>query len=387
MKILLIHTNYRLEGGEDSVVKNEFKHLSKYFTVEHIYLKNKTGLSGAIQFLFSLWNIFEAMRLKKKIRIINPDIIHIHNWHYAIGPIIFWVSKSLKKPVIHTLHNYRIICPSAILISKNQLFTASIKSSFSWQAVKKKVYRKSYIQTFWLSFILWFHKKIGTWKIVDKFILLTDFSKKIIMDSKVGINEHKICIKGNFTELVPIKINQEKKNHFLFVGRLSEEKGLQILLDAFKTSKFKLQIIGDGPLRTLVDDYSEKYENIKYLGAQNHNEVIKQLHICSACIIPSICFEGMPMTILEAFSTKTSVIASNIGAMSTMVKSGFNGFLFESGNSNALRETLEKWHSLQSNDKMRIRENCFHDFFSKYSPESNLNQLITIYRDVIKEKS
>src|SRR3546814_13505916 len=135
--------------------------------------------------------------------------------------------------MIMTLHNYRLLCPSANLLHHGKVFTESVHSSFPWKAVFRGMHSHSIIKTFWLALVNWFHRKTGTWKMVNQYIVLTSFAKNLFIHSSFNIPENHFSIKPNFS--VSTKhIKKMPNNHFLFLGRLSEEKGIQVLLDTFE---------------------------------------------------------------------------------------------------------------------------------------------------------
>lgn len=386
MKILLIHTAYQFKGGEDSVVAQEIALLQQKYEVEVVYFQNDAGAKGALQFLASLWNRRAAKKIKDKIKQFQPDLVHIHNWHFALGPLVFRVIHSLGIPVVHTVHNYRLLCPSAILLHNGRLFTDSLQQSFPWKAVQNKVYRSSASQTFWLAFVVWFHKKIGTWKLIDTYVCLTPFAVKLFKQSNFGIAEEQFTVKPNFTHSTAIIQLPEKENHFLFIGRLSEEKGIKTLINAFRELPFKLRIAGDGPLTESVQMNSKVKNTITYLGNLNATEVRIELAKAQALIFPSIWFEGMPMTILEALSTKTPIIASNLGAMTSLITDGSNGFHFEPGNITSLKEVIHRFNSLSALEKNQMGKNAFENYKTHYAADLQLSYFETIYNKVVKKK-
>lgn len=379
MKILLVHTKYQHPGGEDTVVEQELNFLREQHRVETLFFQNLCGLRGAFQFLASIWNVRAAANIRNHIKQLQPDVIHVHNWHFASGPVIFRVARKMKVPVVHTLHNYRLLCPSAILLHNNALFTESLHQNFPWTAVHKKVYRNSKMQTFWLAYIVWFHKKLGTWKEIDKFICLTPFAKELFLESNFGFEAHKFIVKPNFTLNASKIADMNRGNPFLFVGRLSEEKGIETLLDAFKGSNFILHIVGDGPLRDQVEKAQREYKNIQYLGALPHDEVYKAMQQAQALIFPSIWYETFGMTIIEAFSNKTPVIASAIGSPQTLVKNFETGFLFDPGDSQDLRSKVELFAALTEEEKKTMQQNAFTAYKQEYSKEKQLEYFKEIY--------
>jgi glycosyltransferase involved in cell wall biosynthesis len=383
LKILLLHTNYSLKGGEDKVFEQERDLLMENHEVQTLVMQNLRGVRGLIQFIFSIWNISAATKLRKIINDFNPDLVHIHNLHFAMGPLVIRVCHNRNIPIVMTLHNYRLLCPSASLQYKGLIFTDSLKTSFPWKAVRLGVYRDSILQTFWLAFTTWIHKKTGTWKKVTLYVVLTDFAKELILNPFLGFRDSQIIVKPNFIKRTSKKFHI-RGEHFLFVGRLTEEKGIPILLNAIRKTGIKVHIAGDGPFAGEIIKMAEINKNITWLGSLEKQEVLQAMEICSALIFPSTWYEGMPMTIIEAFSTSTPVIASNIGAMSTMVQHNYNGMHFESGNIHNLIDTLSRWTSeTNSVDKQQFYQNALNTYLKFYTPERNLTLLENIYEKAL----
>ena len=383
MKILFVHNSYQLHGGEDVVVEQELELLRQHHDVEILYFQNQGGWKGAVQFLCSIWNIGAARTVNKMIKEFQPDVVHIHNWHFALGPLVFRMINKMGIPIVHTLHNYRLLCPSGILFYQGQLFTDSLRQSFPWSAIKNKVYRSSVIQTFWLAFIVWFHKKIGTWQKIDLFLCLTSFAVKLFKQSNFGISREQFSVKPNFVE--DSDFSYKKDNYFIFVGRLSKEKGINLLLEAFIINGEQLKIIGEGPELNKVIDTASKYDNISYLGFQNKAFIIEKLKKAKALIFTSICYEGMPMTILESFSTGTAVIGPNIGGSNEIIKHGENGLIYQVGNIEDLNSKISFLNTDESlQNKLSIGARSSYEL--NYSPDKNYKMLMDIYKTVINEK-
>lgn len=383
MKILIIHTHYQLHGGEDTVVDQEIELLRQNHQVKVLFFKNKSGIPGALQFLSSIWNISVARKVRFEIRNFQPDIVHVHNWHFALGPLVFRTASQLGIPVVHTVHNFRLLCPSAILLNEGKLFTESLQQAFPWQAVRKKVYRSSAILTFWLAFVVWFHKRIGTWVKIDSYVCLTPFTIELFQQSNFGVLKEKFKVKPNF-RIAPKADNKfERESHFLFIGRLSEEKGIEVLLDAFKELPFLIKIVGGGPLKELVEEASRQFSNVSYLGSLGSEMIVAELQKTQALIFPSVWYEGMPMTIIEALSVGTPIIASNLGAMCSMISNEQNGFHFEAANINDLRQTIIKFDMLYNSVKRQMGSNAFKSYKEKYSPELQEEYFDTIYSAVL----
>lgn len=385
MRILIIHTRYHHFGGEDSVVDQEIKILDKKYTVDSLIFKNHVGFKGALLFASSIWNIKKAKIVKAKIKAFKPDIVHLHNWHFSTGPIIIRTIKKMGVPLVCTLHNYRLLCPSATLINKNNLFLNSLEQNFPWNAINNKVYKNSRILTFWLAFIVWSHKKIKTWDKINCFICLTPSMTKLYRGSKLGINHDRFFIKPHF--VFPSKNNEmiEKGNDFIYVGRLSEEKGIHLLVQAFKHLPYNLKIIGDGPMREMIEKNIFEHKNISYLGSMSREDVFFELRSASALINPSICLETFGLTIIESFSNHCAVITTNIGGPSEIVTNGINGIHFKIGDVEDLKRQIKIWFDYSDLKKEKMRNNAFQTYLELYSPDKQFGFFEDIYEKALNE--
>lgn len=380
MKILLIHCLYTQKGGEDAVFDQESELLMRKNTVEVIKLYNRNGILGGLDFACSLWNIPVNWEVREKINQFEPDIVHIHNWHFAFGPLIIRGIHKLGIPVLLTLHNYRLLCPSGTLFYNEKIFLESLNQKFPWKAIKLGVYRNSIVQTFWLAFIVYFHKKIGTWNMVDRFITLTGFAQNLFIEHLPEISASKFVEKANFVKDCGFTLNTSPK--FLFIGRLSEEKGIGVILKVFSSSTLTLQIVGAGPEQQEVEKYASANANINYLGSLKKELVLKEMKDCTALIFPSIWYEGMPMTIIEALSSGTPVIASDLGSMKTMITHGYNGLLFNPNDPKDLAAKIDYWNDLTAEQKTVFRKNARLTYETLYLPSRNCEILEAQYTDL-----
>ena len=383
MKVGIVHNSYLLRGGEDVMVEQEYQLLKKnQVAVEILYFKNASSKwQQVVQFLFAFYNPFSSQTISRWIDDVQPDVIHLHNWHYGASPSVIRAAKKKGIPVVHTLHNFRLLCPSGTLLNNNVISSAYLSSRFPWQAVRQRAYRNSYLQTFWLAFTVWINKVAGTWRSIDKYIVLTEHARHIFQSSSI-VGKENITVKPNFISDIPA-VTIDRQNHFLYTGRLSEEKGILIMLTAFAHSGHSIKIIGDGPLRELVEAYAEKYANIIYLGFKNKETIVEELRICSAMVFCSTWFEGNPLTIIEALACGTAVIASDLGAMQSMITDCYNGFLFTPGNEKALIDKLNYWQQLSSFKKESFYVNARQSYIDNYTPSKNFEKLISIYKSVV----
>ncbi|MFZ4863577.1 glycosyltransferase family 4 protein [Sphingobacterium sp. Mn56C] len=382
MRILIIHNFYQHAGGEDSVVKMEITELRKNHDVKLLTIQNKKGLKGLIQFSLYAINWSYAKRVVKTAKAFKADIVHIHNLHYASGP---WLIRALRKhgfQVVMTLHNFRLICPSATLFYGDRLFLDSLKQDFPWSAVKNKVLDGSTLKTFVTAFTYWWHRKIGTWQQVNQYLLLSDFARQLFLKSPLGLAAEKYSIKPNF--LPPVTVGEKTfGDYFVYIGRLSAEKGIIPLLQAICHSPHRIKVFGTGPQQTAVEALAAQFPNIEYMGFQQQDVLREELRTCSALVVPSVCYEGMPMTIIEAFAIGTPVLCSALGILQQMVIPLYSGMHFDPYREESIQNTLDSWVQVDNTTKYRISQNCKEVYTCNYTAEENIKSLEKLYLSAI----
>ena len=384
MKILIIHNKYQQKGGEDFVFENEFNLLQKYGHTVDILIFDNNQIKSAIDKLkiglFSIYNPESAKILEDKINSFKPDIIHVHNFFPIASPSIFFTAKKNDIPIVMTLHNYRLICPNALLFRNGNICEECINKVFPYRGIIHKCYRDSFMQTLSLSLVTSIHRYIKTWHSkVDKFITLTNFQKNKILSSSINIPKKKFVVKPNFSEDFG-EGYQNREDYFLYVGRLSQGKGVLTMLKAFDGTNFNLIIVGDGIFKNEVIKYKEKNKNIKYLGFKLKKEIIELMKKTKALIFTSEWYEGLPMVLVEALSTGTPVITSNIGSQAEIVKDKHLGMHFNTGDFIDLRKKIAEF--LKINNR-RFYQNARNEYLDKYTPEKNYEKLLSIYKEAM----
>ena len=387
MKVLVIHNKYKQQGGEDNSFLVEVEMLKgNGVSVDTMVFDNKdiSSLGSMIRLSYeSIYNFRSAKLIQEKIDEFQPNIIHVHNFFYLISPSIFWVAHKNKIPIAFTVRNYRLICVGSLLLRNGQLCELCIQKKFPIHGIVHKCHRNSAYQSAQLTMITGLHKLVGTWaKKVGRYVVLTEFAKRKLLSSGLKLNEHQIVVKPNFCDDRGFSLGDDRKDHYLFVGRLSHEKGIHLLLEALKLKKFRLKIIGTGPLKDDVESFVRKDSNLVYLGQKPNEEINEELRLSKALIFPSVWYEGMPRTILEAFSTGTPVISTDIDNINEIVTNGYNGLHFKNGDSNSLVETLN--HFEQSNKASQLYINARKTFEEKYNARTNFKMLMAVYQEMLE---
>ena len=387
MKILIVHNSYQIYGGEDSVVENESTMLADGHIVKKIILNNDdiTTLFDKVRVFFG--TTFSFRRYNEFLKVLssfNPDVVHVHNYFPLISPSVFYACNKAKIPVVHTLHNFRAVCPTATLMYDNKIDERSLIGS-PWWTVFKKVYRGSYLGTFVLSLMVYLHKKIKTWHLPHLYyIWLTEFARTKYQEA--GWPVSKIFVKPNFLQS-SICYDGGDKDHIknnaygVYVGRLSEEKGISHLLEAWNHDlSTSLTVIGDGPLSKLLVNSGNSL--INYIGRQNKTQVLECVRKANFLVMASVWYEGFPMVIVESFACGTPVFCPRLGSMEEVVEDGVTGLLFDPGNSSDLAAKV-KWMESNPAKVREMAKNARKVYESKYTDKINKNILIQIYNQII----
>jgi glycosyltransferase involved in cell wall biosynthesis len=386
MKILLIHNKYQIAGGEDNVLENEYKLLTDNGNIVEVYSVSNDGINSTsakiLAFLSVVFSIGHYEKLKIYLKTLNPDVVHVHNYFPLYSPSIFYACKSVGIPVVHTLHNYRAICPTALLMHDGKVEERSINGT-AWWTVAKKAYKDSFMGSLALTLMVEVHKFLGTWQTkVDCYIALTEFSKNKYIEA--GWPADKTIVKSNFIEdpFNGYESVDKKAGYGLFVGRLSEEKGVDLLFNAWGEVNGKLKIIGDGSLKGYVQEHSKS--NIQYLGKKGKDDVLELIKNADFIIMPSTWYEGFPMVLVEAFACGTPALVSRLGSMEEIVEDGITGLHFEAGNAQDLADKAQ-WLADNPERTRVMGQNARNEYLSKYTPEKNYEMLMDIYQQGIDE--
>ncbi len=384
MRILLVHNEYKEYGGEDVAVSSEESILlAQGHDVRKVIFANASvspGPLGLIQYVFSLpFNLRSARRISREIASFRPDVMHVHNLFYVASPSVIIRASKLGIPVVMTLHNYRIICSGGLLIRSGKICERCIKSRFPFSGVLHRCHQNSLFGSFYLTLSMGFHKSMSTWKNhVSLFITMTEFIKQKFIHSSMGVPPENFVIKANSVTDQGMGPPEGRSNRFLFVGRLTTEKGVELLSTAFKKNSYELDVIGDGPKRLAVQELCRQNCRVNYLGFLSRDEISNRLKNAKALIVPSLWYEGLPTTILEAFSTGTPIIVSDIGNLNEIVTHGFNGLCFDPKRVDSLNETLDV---ILQNPEIHasLCKNARLTYLQKYTPEINGRNLEKIY--------
>lgn len=380
MRIVVAHNYYQQAGGEDQCVAQEVALLQEHghdvtlFSLDNdsIDRMGRVSLAGA-----TIWNRGAHATLRTLLRANRAEIVHFHNTFPLISPAAYYAARGEGAKVVQTLHNYRLACANAQLLREGRVCEDCLTGFAPWKSIQRRCYRGSRAASAVTTAMLAAHRAAGTWRnAVDAYIALTEFGRGKFVAA--GLPPERIVVKPNFVSPDP---GPGRGGQFgIFVGRLSPEKGVATLLEAWRLlgGEVPLRIIGDGPLAPMVRDAALSNPGIEWLGKQPLDAVYRLLGEAAFAVLPSICFEGFPRVIAEAFSTGTPVIASRMGAMAEVVDEDRTGLLFAPDNpgdlARAVRQLLSDPAALA-----RMRGLARAKYERRYAANVNYERLMQVY--------
>ena len=388
MRILLIHNHYKSASpsGEDIAFENEKELLEsnghEVITYNRFNDTIGTGLIKSSQAALSLfWSRQSYSDLDKLIKNNRPDIAHFHNTFPLISSSGYSACRSIGVPVVQTLHNYRLICPSALLLRDGKPCEKCINGSLL-NSVRYGCYRNSKPASALVAGMLAINRtrKVYT-NSVDHYICLTEFAKQRFI--RGGLPEEKLTVRANAL-MNPPEIGKGNGNYALFVGRLSQEKGVSTLIKSWESIKIlPLKIVGEGPLfASLKQQASENNTRVEFLGFKTRKDVFELMRNATMLIIPSECYEGFPVTAMEGMACGTPMIVSAIGALDEILEAPRQCLKFQAGNAESLNEnTLNLLNKPELREQMRAENRK--SFEALYSPKQALSSLLNIYENTL----
>lgn len=380
--ILIVHNFYQIPGGEDTVVANEKKMLEDYGHKVILYIRSNNELKnmGILRKLLlpftTVFNPKTYWDIKRLIRQENIEIVHVHNTLSLISPAVYYATLKMKKPVVQTVHNFRLLCPGATFYRDGHICEDCVSKGLTC-ALRHRCYRGSFLQTLVCVISTKIHRLTGIYGKIH-YICLTEFNKKKLLEMK-QIKPEKVFVKPNFVKCTEkFILEEQRKEQFVFAGRLDKLKGIDILLKAWKQfgeKAPKLIVCGTGPMEEWSRKFSaENKINIEFRGVVPNSEVLKIVANSKALILPTQWYEGFPMSILEAFSVGTPVICSDLGNAGSEVDDGVTGNKFKSDSTEKLISAVSRCSGLC--------ESTFAEYQKKYTEEINYKQQVAIYKKV-----
>jgi glycosyltransferase involved in cell wall biosynthesis len=387
MRIVICHNYFRERGGEDQVFEDELELLTARGHDVVTYVKHNNdvaGLGSTVKTAVGTpWHRKAAAQIEDLVRRSKAEVAHFHNWLPQISPAGFYGARRGGAAVVQTLHNYRWVCPKAILFRDGQVCEECVGKSFPWPAIRHACYRDSTVGSTFVTATLGLHNRMQTpTRAIDAFIAPGLFIKNKL--ASAGIPKDRIYVKPNFLTRDPGPGSGDG-GYFMYLGRLAPEKKVDTLLRAWRLlgSKAKLKISGTGPLRPMVEAAAAQDPSIEYLGFAPDEALDGLVGEARALIFTSGTYEAQPMVILETYAKGTPVIAGRLGSMESLVEDGVTGRHFRPGDPEDLARVIAEFMDPDT-DMASLRAQARHKYLENFTPEPNYDRLMEIYQESIR---
>lgn len=380
--ILSVHNFYQIRGGEDTVFANEKKLLEEHGHKVITYTRHNSEIARFSLFrklLLPLSTIFSPgtyRRVKTLIRDNGVDVVHVHNTLPLISPSVYYAAFACGVPVVQTVHNQRLICAEGTFTRSGHICEDCLRKGLSC-ALRHRCYRGSFVQTLISVLTLKIHRLLGTYRRLH-YIFMTDFFRRKLSEGTNLSESSHLHLKPHFA----FASSAERKSGaaYIVIGRVTKEKGMDVLLDAFAAMPDKrLIVVGAGDT---LEDYKARAEkrglsNIRFEGFCSRERINELLSAARALIVASQTYETFGMTVVEAYANGIPVIAGNLGGFSEVVQEGETGLLFDHDSARSLCDTIKCFEHTQG---VNWEENTRRAYAGLYSPDVNYRRLSEVYR-------
>jgi glycosyltransferase involved in cell wall biosynthesis len=392
MNILIGHNYYKDPGGEDAVFHSHAGLLERFGHQVLCYRRHNdevnSGLFSRTRHLATLRFSRRSYRdMRRLIRDFRPDIAHFHNVYFVMTPAVFYACQDEGVPVVVSLHNFRLMCINGLLFRDHKPCEDCLQKG-PCAGIKHRCYRRSLFLSSILTDMMCYHRRKHTWsRAVDRFIVATAFSRGKFVE--MGIAADRIDVLPHFVENpTALSGGQGRGDFALYAGRLSNEKGVKVLLNAWRDIKgVSLYITGTGPLRVEIEEQikREGLSNVKMLGFLQRDEYIKVLTQARFIVVPSLCYENFPRVIVEAYGYGVPVLASRLGSIEEIVADRWTGLLFTPGDAVDL---ASKAMALLGDkvQEARMSAEAHRTYELNYTPQHHYEVLMRIYQHVLNTR-
>ncbi len=383
MRVLIGHNHYQWAGGEDAVVATESRLLEDAGHETHIFEADNKNVSDGFKGIWSardlFWSRSSYERLRAVLRAFKPDVAHFHNVYFSLTPSVYDACRDEGVPVVQSLHNFRMFCANALFFRDGHVCEDCLSKS-PVEGIRHRCYRNSTLASGAVTAVTAYHRWRKTWvEKVNMYITATEFTRSKYIQA--GLPGEKIAVKPNVFS--PGNDFIKPRGEFvLYVGRLSEEKGVRRLLEAWEQMpQIPLKLMGDGSLSAELKLYVESkgLKHVEFLGTLDTQQYNHYMQGAKFLVIPSQCYENFPRIAVEAFAFGLPVLASRLGSLQEIIVEGVTGFCFDPLRAEDLKEqALKMWQMDMDAMSRGVRQ----IFQQRYSPAVNLRQLLDIYENL-----
>jgi glycosyltransferase involved in cell wall biosynthesis len=396
VKVLMVHNYYQQAGGEDTVFLAEQDSLRRQgvevrtFTVDNDSIGGQSNLKTAVQ---TVWNARMARQLADLVTEHGSDVVHFHNTFPLVSPAAYWAVRARGAAVVQTLHNFRLLCAGATLYREQdepggrvgRVCEDCLGKLLPLPAVQHACYRGSRAGSAVVASMQVAHRLLGSYsRAVDQYIALDESGRQKMIQG--GLPADRLSVKPNFLVHDP-GLGTGDGHYALFVGRLTPEKGVLTLLDAWAElgHRLPLKVAGDGPLLAEIQRRAAGLPNVEVLGWQDAGGVGRLMSGATLLVFPSEWYETFGMVLLEAYARGLPVVASDIGALSSLVQDGVTGHRFRPGDPADLARTVSELMA-QPDKLAEMRQAARQMYLGHYTAEINAQQQLDVYARALAQR-
>ena len=391
MRVLFLHNRYRSAhpSGEDVVVDQEVALLREHGHEVRLHerrsddiatmgVRDKLSLPGRV-----VWSPRDARAVADLVRSWPPDVAHIHNTFPLMSPSVVKACSDAGVAVVATLHNFRLACAAGTLLRDGQHCHDCVGGS-ARPALQHRCYRGSLAATAPLALSIELHRSRGTWpRHVDTFVTMSEFARNLMASS--GVPRDLISIKPHFVP-EPSAVRTGDGSYAMFLGRLSTEKGPDVLLDAWQPDMGPLMVVGDGPLRQPLEETARRRNlDVTFMGTLAHDHARRLLADARVLVMSSRFYETFGMSAVEAMSAGVPVVAPRLGVLPEVVTDEHTGLLYAPGDATDLRRVLRL--ALEPATAQRLGSQARAAYLEHYTGARNHELMVSLYQEAIRRRA
>lgn len=388
MRILILHNAYAQRGGEDVVVAAEAEALRArghhvFTLIKDSAELHRAPVRGALETLLTVHNPAAAHELAGALRSLRPDVVHVHNLFPRWGLSALRTLQREAVPLVQTLHNFRWLCAPATLLRDGADCRLCAGGNFASAVRYACMHQQRAVSAAYATALTVNRISRLAERAVHRFVCVSQFVQKQYLDA--GFPSDKLRVKGHFVDSAPGPDGPGDGSIF-YAGRMSAEKGLQVLLRAMTLLPHAtLKVAGDGPERTSVEAaLNDERARVRFLGRLSRASLLAELRRSSVCVVPSLGSETFGLTALEAFACGKPVVASTAGGLPELVHDGVNGWLVPRADPTALADRVG-W-LLENAEAARAFGAAGQALVERaHLPAPNMEILESIYREAMAE--
>jgi glycosyltransferase involved in cell wall biosynthesis len=360
--------------------KNEPSEYADYFVSQVDYetpgLGNK--LSSALKVLYSV----EARRkIDSLLDVFTPDVAHLHVFQHQISPSILGPLKKRGIPVVNTLHDLKPICPTYHCYLDGAVCEACSGRRF-YHCTLKKCTKGSLSKSVVNTVEMYLHHRLGYYKQIDHYIAVSRFYRELMI--REGFSADRLSHVPNFVDISAFPLSEVDDGYVLYFGRLSDEKGVDLLVDCARMApEIRFVIAGTGPSSNVLRTAAASLSNFNVVGHKTGSELTNLIGGCALTTLPATGFENCPMSVLESLAMGKPVIGARIGGIPELINEGHDGYCFVPGSADDCVRKIKKLLDLSATSRSSMGRKGREKVESEFTAESHYERLMSIYRSLI----